>query len=211
MTDLRFTVPALPVLLPLAALLLLIGWLRLRRTGRTTGYNLLALAAGAVYAAGVLGVTHFPMDVTIGQYANQTPWYSAVNPVPLLLLEPTSFVLNIVMFFPLGVLLPLLTAVGRPRRVAVIALALSLAIELSQILAKSLLSAGRSADVDDLLANTSGALLGLAVVTVASRTELLGPLLRRLAVPGSAVAAAQPARKAETVVRNAVGSSTQGK
>ena len=67
---------------------------------------------------------------------------------------------NVVAFLPLGVLVPLIRR--RPTRawhVALLGAALSLTIEVLQ-----LASGRRTADVDDILLNTLGALVGYALV-----------------------------------------------
>ena len=67
-----------------------------------------------------------------------------------------GYALNVVLFLPFGLLLPLLwPALDRLGRVAAGGFAFSLLIELSQLLNN------RRTDVDDLLMNTLGAALGL--------------------------------------------------
>ena len=80
-----------------------------------------------------------------------------VNLIPLrwALEDMRGFVLNVVLFLPLGCLLPLLFRQGTGMRDTVLTgFLLSLLIEVSQ------LSTFRATDVDDLLANTLGTLLG---------------------------------------------------
>lgn len=75
---------------------------------------------------------------------------------------------NVVMFVPLGFLLPLLGA--RYRRFAMTAavgLAASLGIELVQLALLLTLKARRSVDVDDVILNVTGACLGYLVWRVA--------------------------------------------
>ena len=70
--------------------------------------------------------------------------------------DPMGYALNVVLFLPFGLLLPLLwPALDRLGRVAAGGFAFSLLIELSQLLNN------RRTDVDDLLMNTLGAALGL--------------------------------------------------
>lgn len=66
---------------------------------------------------------------------------------------------NVLLFFPLGILLPLVWRQLRFWRGVQIAIALSISIELVQYL-----SSHRSADVNDVILNVSGASLGLVVV-----------------------------------------------
>jgi hypothetical protein len=69
------------------------------------------------------------------------------------------------LFFPLGILLPLVWPRLRVRRAVGIALALSVGIELLQLLS-SAWGSYRAADVNDVILNVFGACLGLAVVTL---------------------------------------------
>jgi glycopeptide antibiotics resistance protein len=72
---------------------------------------------------------------------------------------------NVVLFFPLGVLLPLVWRRLRIWQGLMIALVLSSSIELAQYLTSGW-GTNRSADVNDVILNTVGACLGLAVVSL---------------------------------------------
>jgi glycopeptide antibiotics resistance protein len=81
-----------------------------------------------------------------------------------------SFILNVVMFVPFGMLVPLLwPRAGSVRRVAAWALCASACIELTQFVLGLTLASRRIVDVNDLIANTAGALLGLLVLRMAVR------------------------------------------
>lgn len=83
-------------------------------------------------------------------------------------ISPVGYALNVVLFLPLGFLLPVIWPCMRSLgRVALSGLSVSLLIELSQLLNP------RSSDVDDLLMNTLGAVLGYLAFRV------LAGLLRR--------------------------------
>jgi VanZ family protein len=66
---------------------------------------------------------------------------------------------NVLLFFPLGILLPLVWSHLRFRRGIQIAIALSISIELVQYLSRY-----RSADINDVILNVLGACLGLVLV-----------------------------------------------
>jgi glycopeptide antibiotics resistance protein len=70
---------------------------------------------------------------------------------------------NLALFFPLGILIPLVWKRVRLRRGILIAVALSVGIELVQYFS-SAWGSYRSADVNDVLLNVLGACVGLAVV-----------------------------------------------
>jgi len=72
---------------------------------------------------------------------------------------------NVMLFFPLGILLPLLWPSLRVWRGLLTALALSCSIELLQYLS-SAWGSYRAADVNDVILNVVGAALGLAVMSL---------------------------------------------
>ncbi|GAA1312409.1 VanZ family protein [Saccharothrix xinjiangensis] len=147
-----------------------------------TGAHLVTRAVVALYVAGVAHFTLFPIDVQRGPYANEAPWWSQVNPVPLLTADAPSFALNVVMLVPFGVLLPLVTSRAvSAGRAAVVSLAFSGAIEVVQLLIYVVAGSGRSVDVNDLVANTLGGVLGYLLVRSL-------PALHRTALPGSSLA-----------------------
>lgn len=154
------------------------GW-----SGRAALLRLLA----AVWVAGLAHFTWFPVVVDRAQ--NLSPWYSQIQPVPglgLLSADP-GFALNALLFVPLGLLLPLITRARLSAKGAALrCLALSAAIELSQLLMYALFANGRAADADDLLANTAGGVLGFLLLRLALRSTASSRLVRSLALPGTA-------------------------
>ena len=72
---------------------------------------------------------------------------------------------NVVLFIPLGVLLPLVFTRLRIWQGVLIAMALSCSIELTQYFTRAW-GSNRSADVNDVILNTVGACVGLACVAV---------------------------------------------
>jgi glycopeptide antibiotics resistance protein len=85
---------------------------------------------------------------------------------------------NVMLFFPLGILLPLVWGRFRFWRGVQIAIALSVSIELVQYLSRAW--SNRTADVNDVILNVVGACLGLALVS-----------LLRLLLPGTRPALAR--------------------
>jgi VanZ family protein len=87
---------------------------------------------------------------------------------------------NVLLFIPLGILLPLVGRRLRFRTGMLIAIALSVGIELLQYLSRAW-GSYRLADVNDVILNGVGACLGLVLVTLlrsASRTIGVRPLSR---------------------------------
>src|SRR5690349_2838284 len=110
------------------------------------------------YVVAVAAVTVAPTGV---HRRHRDPWWSVVQLVPLHV-PPVSFALNIVMFVPFGLLVPLLwPRAGSIGRVAGLSLAASMVIELTQLSLWLTLGNHRTVDVNDLIANTVGGVLGL--------------------------------------------------
>jgi glycopeptide antibiotics resistance protein len=150
-------VPVLPVVVPSAAAVLL--W-HLRRRALLTAPRAAVALALCVYAAGVVANTVFP--IYLDPVARSTRW--SVQPVPFADYEWADAAMNVAVFVPLGILLAL--ALGTPPwwRVLVAVAASSLAIELTQLVTGAFLGGGHVADVDDLLSNVTGGMLGLALL-----------------------------------------------
>ena len=80
---------------------------------------------------------------------------------------------NIMLFFPLGVLIPLVLKRRRFWRVIQIAVAVSCTIEILQYLS-SALGSYRAADINDVILNVFGACLGLVLVSLLQSLRGLG-------------------------------------
>ncbi|WP_093799657.1 VanZ family protein [Streptomyces sp. Wb2n-11] len=194
--DIRYQVDSAPVLGPALVLFAAGTAVQVWRDVWNTRRALLQLAA-AVYAAAVLSLTVFPLNVTWGEYANQAPWTGQINFIPLLTADIT-IVPNVIMMVPAGFLLPLLfRQATSASRAALMTAAASLSVEAAQLLSYIALNNGRSVDVNDLLANTLGGLVGYALVTLALRAPALrGPLLA--ASPPRSAALQEDRRRAAT-------------
>jgi glycopeptide antibiotics resistance protein len=142
--------------------------------------------AVAVYAAAVLSLTVFPLEVTYGIYANQSPWYGQISFIPLLTADVTM-IPNVIMLIPAGFLLPLLSRrATSARRTTLLTGAISLGIEAAQLLSYIAFNNGRSVDVNDVIANALGGLLGYLLLTLALRSESLRRPLLAASLPRSA-------------------------
>lgn len=149
----EFLVEFLPFL---AALMVL----RRRRASSPAGSILLPMLL-ALYVIAVFNVTGAGTIYTADRYFFRG-WEFRVNLIPFSRdINVTGYVLNVVMFLPLGFLVPLIwEELSTLPRTALVGLLFSLGIELSQLLSF------RGTDVDDLLMNTLGAVLGFGVYTV---------------------------------------------
>jgi glycopeptide antibiotics resistance protein len=119
------------------------------------------------YAVGVVAVTIFPITPHPAAYFAGEPWWTMIHYIPFLVDAP-SFVLNIIMFVPFGVLVPLWwPRADSYRRVLGYAAAASFGIEVVQLILGLTVGSRRTVDVNDLISNVVGALAGLAVLRLA--------------------------------------------
>jgi glycopeptide antibiotics resistance protein len=160
MLDIRFTIPTLLFAAPAAALVLGMIALRTRRSADSIR-RWWAVVTG-LYLVGLATVVFFPFQVNIGRYAGLLPWWSSVNLWPIVTIDPKTFLVNVVLLVPLGVILPALTSVRTFWRVTGVGAVVSIGIELAQI-AFGTIGATRTGDVNDVIANTAGAAIGFAV------------------------------------------------
>lgn len=177
------TTPVLLVLLVFVATcwLLALGHRRALTAGRAA-----TVLVTCLYGTGVLVVTAFPPLLALQPGLHVAALRGLVNVVPLVTIDPRTFVLNVVMTVPLGLLVPLLLRVRSVPAVALVGLLVSAAIESAQGVGDLLLDLGRTVDVNDLVANVAGTVVGLLVLRAVA--GVAGPALGRLALPGSALA-----------------------
>jgi glycopeptide antibiotics resistance protein len=120
-----------------------------------------------VYAALVLAITIFPIHPRPDSYWLGAPWWTMIHWIPGDVDAP-SFVLNVIMLIPYGVLAPLLwRRFDSVRSLALLAVASSSGIEAVQFVIGVTLGSRRTVDVNDLIANTGGALVGLLILRLA--------------------------------------------
>jgi glycopeptide antibiotics resistance protein len=196
-----------PVLLPLLVGAVVVGLLALGHRRALTAARALTVVVTSTYLTAVLALTFFPWrvpfpgaqpDVLVGTAVPQPEiaLRSLLNVVPLVTIDPTSFLLNVVMTVPLGALLPLLLRVRSVPAAALVGLAVSTAIEVGQGVGDVLLGMTRTVDVNDLIANVTGTVLGLLVLRLV--VEVAPAAVRRCALPGSALAGPRTTAPAQT-------------
>ncbi|MRJ75524.1 VanZ family protein [Aeromicrobium sp. SMF47] len=168
-------VPTLPVLIPVTAAAVAVTLWWLHRHGRLTGARATVAIVACVYGAVVLGHVLLPLPIDMD---NARPWRASVHLTPFVDVaeDPIGMILNVALFVPLGALLPLLTRVTSMRRAAFLGLCVSLSIETVQLAGSLTVSPGRVADVDDLIGNTVGTMIGYAAYSLLA----MAPAVRRL-------------------------------
>ena len=164
---------------------LVVGWRAVARG--LTARQVAARVALVLYLGWLIGATFFPIPVSghlthgeLGPAERLLERYNAPNVVPLRAIRETAalgwgwpavrlLAGNVLVFVPFGVLLPaIFPGVRRLWRMAIAGLALSASIELSQLAVSLLLGYWyRMSDVDDLLLNAAGVLLGYGLFAAA--------------------------------------------
>lgn len=93
--------------------------------------------------------------------------------IPLILIDGSkSFILNIILFIPMGLILPIIwSTYNSYRKMLLTCLSISISIELLQVISMAFsLSSARAFDTDDIIANVFGGILGLFLHRIINRT-----------------------------------------
>lgn len=170
-------VPVLPVVIPLGVVVFaaLLVMLRARR-----GFSLpraAVAAAVAVYAAGIVGNTIFP--IFLDKPDSGAPWTPGLALLPFIDYEVDDALMNALVFVPLGILIPLLLTRPTWWKVIGAAALTSLAVELLQLVAQAFFAGGHIADVNDFLSNVTGGALGYGLLLLLARVPVLARLIDR--------------------------------
>ncbi|WP_262002266.1 VanZ family protein [Microbacterium sp. Mcb102] len=185
-------VPMLPIVIPFGVVIFLVLIRVLRSRGRVTLARASVAAVLAVYAGGVLANTVFPIFLRVG-----TGFYDGPRPLSLYLVPFVDYgfedaLINVAVFVPLGVLVPLLTARASWWKVLAIVAGASLAIELTQMAASRLALSGHLADINDWLTNILGGIIGYGLFVLATRSKTIAGFVQRFRWPTRARVSSQP-------------------
>jgi glycopeptide antibiotics resistance protein len=176
-------VPMLPIVIPFGVVIFLVLIWVLRSRGRVTLARASVAAVLAVYAGGVLANTVFPIFLRVG-----TGFYDGPRPFPLYLVPFVDYgledaLINVAVFVPLGMLVPLLTARPSWWKVLAIVAGASLAIELTQMAASRLAFSGHLADINDWLTNILGGIIGYGLFVLMTRSKTIAGFVQRFRWP----------------------------
>lgn len=108
-------IPTLVVLIPLMALSLVTVLWRLRQRGALTVPRVAVGVATCVYGAGLLDQVLLPLSFSTDPSYVQQPWWVWVQVTPLITADPAGIILNVALFAPLGILLPLVARISSAR------------------------------------------------------------------------------------------------
>lgn len=170
--DKMFSIDAWYFVFPAFLIYIIILFLNVKKKNK--GYTILqyiTVISFGVYVLSVIALTIFPIDVNTGIYANQAPWYKLINFIPILTIDLSTFVLNIIMCIPLGVYLALFYKDNSLAEIVRKSFLFSLSIEIIQFILQITVSNGRCADINDLLANTLGGALGYLIINSIIRNQ----------------------------------------
>lgn len=176
-------VAALPVVAPVAAIAFGVLLWSLYRRGAMTSPRVLVAAALCVYGAGVVANTVFP--VFLDMPGGVQPWSSSISTRLFDDYEVADAVENVVVFLPVGVLVPLALRTHSLWRVAAVGAVFSLLIETVQFFSSHWLHGGHVADVNDLFYNALGGPLGYGLFVLATRVPAVARLAQRTRWPSS--------------------------
>lgn len=183
-------VPTLSVVVPLGvAAFAVLLWVLHRRCAMTAP-RILVAAVVCVYGAGVVANTILPIYLG-GASDYGVPWTAYLNLAPLENNEPADMLQNVVVFLPLGVLLPIVARVDSVLRVLLCGFLLSLGMEAIQLANAVTGHGGHVADINDLLANTLGAPAGYGLYRIAMLLRPVARLVTAASWPSRAEEAGQ--------------------
>lgn len=139
----------------------IIWQMKFRKTRKLS--NLILLSLFSCYILAVFSITGIP---AIGTFAPTIQ----LNLIPFVTLQnyPIHYLLNVFLFIPLGLLLPILwESFTKFRNTLLTGFGFSLFIEISQLLTF------RVTDIDDLITNTCGTIIGFLIITFCIRMSRL--------------------------------------
>lgn len=179
--SLMFTIDSWYILIPAFLIFMIYMFFMTIKNKKYRGGQFLLVTSFAVYFLSMIHLVFFPIEINIGEYANLTPWYKSINFIPLLTIDVATFILNIIMLVPLGMYLPLLSSKFQSvKKAASMGLYISLSFEFTQLLMRIIFGNGRSTDINDLLANTLGAVIGFLLIRELSKKSFVNTILHKL-------------------------------
>ena len=107
------------------------------------------------------------------------PWIPPVNLVPFIGYEFADAVTNMLVFLPLGLLVPLLIARPSWWRVCTTITVISLTIEVTQFITAGLVDGGHIADVNDWFFNVLGGSAGFGLFSLLTQVPVAADLIYR--------------------------------
>ena len=181
-----YTINSWYILLPAFILFLAALFIGTRKKDYRAGQYFL-LITFAIYLLAVIHLVFFPIEVWLGGNNSTQPLWlvilQEINFIPILTIDIPGFVLNIIMLLPFGMYLTLLNSkVVSAKKAAKYGFFLSLSIEVLQLTLEVALGSGRTADINDIIANTLGAAVGFLIITKLVKIKLFNVLVSKLSL-----------------------------
>lgn len=167
--------PVLPVVVPLAVVTFAVLLWRLHIRRSLSLPRAIVAAAIGVYLAGIVGNTIFP--IFLAPPPRTEPWTPALALIPFFDYELEDAITNMLVFVPIGMLAPLLLTGKSWWRVLSLAAGVSFAIEGMQLASQRLFAGGHIADINDLLSNVAGGMLGYGLFVLVARIPRVARLI----------------------------------
>jgi glycopeptide antibiotics resistance protein len=171
----NFFIPSSVVIIP--ALFVWIVTTSLLLYARRIDWTLLRYTVLTGFVTYLLLLVHlivFPIHVRTGSARDNAHFRSAVNIIPFDDLRAVDFMLNIAVTIPLGFMLPI--ALRRSFsivQIAIIAAIVGGGFEFNQYLMRKFIANDRFVDINDVIANSAGVLVGFLLLLAAKQDRSL--------------------------------------
>lgn len=182
------TINAQYILIPLFLVYLAMTIYKIKKEGdKLNKFQYITLITFGIYILSVIALTQLPINLDWSTYRDLTPWYKKINPIPILTIDMGSFILNVIMLFPYGVYQYLMTEEEKIRweYLTLKRFVFSLCIELTQLFMYIIFNSARSVDVNDLVANTLGGVIGYVFVKLIAGNEYFREVINQFKVSKS--------------------------
>ncbi len=126
-----------------------------------------------LYILNIAKLTLFPFPVFSNWY--EPNLFESISLIPFTNIMTTEALLNIIMMFPLGFGLPFVSKINTWKRIVIAALLSGLMIESMQFMIAIVFSKGftfRFIDIDDVICNFTGTIIGFGCLRIVSITFL---------------------------------------
>lgn len=91
--DRIFSIEAWYFVIPVFIVYMAILFLNVKKKSKgSTIFQYITMISFGVYLLSVITLTIFPIDVNLGIYANQVPWYRLINIIPILTIDLPTFI-----------------------------------------------------------------------------------------------------------------------
>ncbi len=163
----------------------LVFWLKAesQRISRLTNWQIFTIFSALVYVLAVSYLTLAPTSYAFSGVQQVAPIMFGNVPMNLVpfLSSSIDYYQNILMLMPFGVYLTLLRPHWRPKNIFLAGLFVSTGIEFLQFILDWFINLSRWVDINDIITNTLGVLVGWTIMQVLKKTKL-NKLIRKFTI-----------------------------